>query len=166
MRKLIILSAFVLATVALPFTLSWGAEGGMSVKFGSFAESEQKPALAATMGTKLILSSDTAHGFRWTNYTGAFHANTDSTVEGFANFTMMEKYLAIKNFEFWVGLGTGMLYEIQEGENATNWSLIGEAGITVYDWVGFTIGVAWIRVNQAGKDQYFLYGGLDLINPL
>lgn len=164
MRKLLILSAFVLATVALSLQLSWSAEGGMSVKIGSFAEGEQKPALAATMGTKLVLSSDTAHGFRWTNYTGTFHANTDSTIEGFSNFTMMEKYLAIKNFEFWVGLGTGVLYKIQEDENSTNWSMIGEVGLTLYKWVGFSAGVAWIT--QTGEDQFFMYGGLDLINPL
>lgn len=161
MRTFLIALALLLV---LPFTLSWCVEGGMSVKVGSFAEGEQNPALAATMGTKLVLSTDTAHGFRWTNYTGTFHANTDSTIEGLTNITMMEKYLAIKNFEFWAGLGTGVLYKIQEGENLTNWSMIGEVGLTIYKWVGFTAGVAW--VTQTGKDQFFIYGGLDLINPL
>ena len=161
MKKLLLL----LLWIALPIQISYGAEAGASLKVGTFMQEGSKPAFGITTGTEVVLLSDAALNTRITNYSGVFKANTSDEIEGATAMSFVRKYFdASSKITLGAGVGTGVLYAIQEGENAVDPAMAFEMTATLFRWISVGVGSAYVY--QSGPDNLFPYVTVNLLSPM
>jgi hypothetical protein len=155
-------AALTALLAALPFTVTIGAEAGGSFKVGSFVQSGSTPAFALTFGSELIVTSDTAKNLMVTGYTGVFHANTSDQIEGATAITYLRKHFQAADWlRLDIATGSGVLYDVKEGDNTVAPAFALETTATIYQWIAAGAGVVYVW--QTGRDQAFLYFSLNLL---
>ena len=164
MRKLFILSAFVLATVALPLQFSWSYEAFGKVNCGSYMQAGQKADFGILAGSNSVLVTQKDKNVRAMVFNGIFHVKQSDEVQGLATFFLLEKRFPLKTLEFYGQFGTGSLWEIKRGDDILTADLLLEGGIRILDWFNFGVGVNYLP--QKGPDAAFVYLSLNLIPSL
>ena len=164
MKKLFILSAFVLATVAMPLQLSYGYESFAKLNCGSYMQSGEKAQLGILAGNNSVLVTQKEANVRAMVFTGAFHARQSDEVQGVATFFILEKRFPLSKIELYGQFGSGTLWQIVDGDDLLNADILIEGGIRVKDW--FNVGIGLNYLPQPGPDPVFLYMSLNLIPSL
>ena len=165
MRKLLILSAFVLATVALPLQLSYGYESFAKLSCGTYMQDGEKPQFGILAGNNSVLITQKDINVRAMAYTGIFHVNRSDDIQGLATFFVLEKRVPLGTIEFYADFGSGTLWQMKSGEDdILNADIMVEIGIRIKDW--FNAGVGMNYLPQPGPDPAFLYVSLNLIPSL
>lgn len=159
MRRLLLT---LIMFIALPCWTTWSAEAGTAFKVGSFLQSGSKPVIALTTGTEIVITSDLEKKFQVTNYSGAFHANTNDVVEGVTNLTYFRKYFyPSPTVKLDLALGTGFLYDIKAEENDATPGVSAEFVATIYRWI--SVGAGTFYLWRSGNDQVFNYVTVNLL---
>jgi len=164
MRKLLILSAFVLATVALPLQLSYGYEAFGKANFGAYSVHGQTSEFALSVGTNSVLVTDKVSNARVMQYAGVFRANLTEEVKGFSTFTQIEKYLQIGKVQPYITFGAGTLWQIKDDEDLLHADFKFELGAHLANFISIGIGFDYIPIK--GPDATFTYLSINLISSL
>lgn len=164
MKKLFILSAFVLATLAMPLQLSYGFEAFAKASFGSYMQEGQKAQTGLLVGSNSVLVTQKEQNVRAMVFNGVFHVKQSDEVQGLATFFILEKRFPVKTVEFYTQFGTGSLWQIKEGDDILNADILLEGGIRIKEWFNVGIGINYLP--QVGPDPLFLYASLNLIPSL
>ena len=165
MKKLLILSAFVLATVALPLQLSYGFEVFSKANFGTYNAYGEKSEFALSVGGNGVWVTQEETRTRIMQYVGVFRAHMSEEIKGLATFTQLEKYLNLsQNVQPYILFGGGTLWQIKDAEDLLMVDLKFEFGTHLFDWISLGIGVDYIPME--GPDATFTYLSLNLIPSL
>lgn len=164
MRKLLILLAFVLATVALPLQVTFSYEAFATAKCGTYMQAGQKADFGLLVGNQSVLVTQKDKNVRAMAFTGVFHVKQTDEIQGIASFFILEKRFPIKKVEIYTQFGTGSLWQIKEDDDVLQADVLLEGGIRIKDW--FNVGVGLNYLPQKGADATFLYMSLNLIPSL
>lgn len=170
MKKLLILSALVLALVALPLEVTVRAEApptyiGAGALFRNGGPTEF--AMQASFNVNVMHGGQDSGQVTTSQIYGSgrfFYADDiglDSAVtqqlEAISGYIIGE----ITYHDWFIATGAGILTELQEGENPYAPALLLEGGWRPINLIRFTLGAQYIPINNMG-DLVFVYGGVGL----
>jgi len=164
MKKLLLLTAFVIATVALPLQFSYGFEAFSKANFGAYSVHGQTSEFALSVGANAVLATDKETNSRIMQYVGIFRANMTEEIKGITTFTQIEKYLQIGKVQPYITFGGGTLWQIKDEEDLLHADLKFEFGAHLANFVSIGLGFDYVPVK--GPDATFFYLSVNLISPL
>lgn len=162
MKKLLILSAFVLATVALPLQFTWAYDSKGEAYFGGWSKHGEKVAFGWSVGETSILLKDTVKNYEAGLYKGYFSADRElDDVQGASVFLMVSRFVPLSSkTTFSLTIGVGGLYQIKDDEDETNLDLMLKPGIKIFNFAHIALFGCWLP--QKGSDASYFGLSIDL----
>ena len=169
MRKLLILSALVLAIVALSFEATVHAQAPPTfIGAGALFRNGGSTEFAMQAGFNIfrnndkdsgqVSSSDTYASGRFTYSDDAgLDSATIQQLEALSGYIIRE----ITYRSFFATIGGGIIAEFQEGENPYRPALLFEGGWKPINLIRLTLGTQYIPINDMG-DLVFVYSGVGI----
>ena len=166
MRKLFILSALVLAIVALPFEATVQAQSnfGGTVTFGLWLEKGYKPTTAQTLGADVVITANDSARFRVVSRTGVLSVARDvGEIEGFFEVIMLQQFIPLgRGVDTYAQSGLGGFNRVVlDGDDKAYVFGVFEIGVNL--WRVISVGVGTNILFQDDQNQYNLYAKLDFM---
>ena len=165
MRKLFILLALVLATVALPVELTVASEAGTQFEVGAWMEHGQKAEVAMITSPEGSIFTDTTRDFRLSLVMPVLRTFETDEYHGLGLMVQAQKYFSLgKHFTPYVLGAAGPIAQSKEGEDKVTNNFKAEVGIHLYKSIA--IGATGYWMPQEGPDNVFTGVSLKLLKPI
>lgn len=164
-RNLLILAAFVLATVALPVEVTVASESSGQVAIGAWMKTGAKTQVGMVSCPEGSIVQDTSRGYR-ISYVLPI-ARTFETNETTALGLMIQgqKYFSLgKHFTPYILGAAGPIAQSKEGEDKVTNNFKAEIGIHIYK--SLAVGATGYWMPQEGPDNVFTGVSLKLLKPI
>lgn len=155
-RALIFIVVLLIAAPVFAQVETYGMAGA-----GVLMQKGGHSAFAAFAGTNTPVIKISEKGFLTYNRTQVLYSDGlgDQEIQALSTYLINQKSLGFLGM--YASLGSGLIYEIREGDDIQDLALKAEMGAVILWQIGLAGGIDYIPV-AGGPDSYYIYGMLNL----